>query len=42
MISQKVKKWQPFFEIYDGGDRHLDFWLFRFVNVIGSFYGPIN
>jgi len=24
MIGQIVKKWQPIFEIEDGGDRHLD------------------
>jgi len=25
MIGQKVKKWQQFFEIQDGGDRHFGF-----------------
>jgi len=25
MIGQMVKKWQPFFDIQDGGDRHLEF-----------------
>jgi len=24
MIGQVVKKWQPFFKIQDGGNRHLE------------------
>jgi len=29
-IDQIVKKWQQFFEIQDGGDRHLEFWKLYF------------
>jgi len=28
-IGQILKKWQQFFEIQDGGGRHLELWLLR-------------
>jgi len=34
MIGQIVKKWQQFFEIQDGGDRHLGFLKLFFSDVI--------
>jgi len=43
MIGQIVKKWQPFFEIQDGGNRHLEFLLLCISNVIDMFQieGPV-
>jgi len=37
MIGQAVKKWQLFFEIQDGGDRHLEFSKFCISDVIYMF-----
>jgi len=34
MIGQKAKKWQPFFEIQDGGNRHREFLQVCLSNVI--------
>jgi len=34
MNGQIVKKWQPFFEIQDGGDRHLEFLQLYITEVI--------
>jgi len=36
MIGQIVKKWQPFFEIENGGDRHLDFcnWISNVIDKL--------
>jgi len=34
MIGQIVKKWQSFFKIQDGGDRHLDFFKLCISDVI--------
>jgi len=31
-------KWQQFFKIQDGGDRHLELWLRRFFDVTNVFY----
>jgi len=32
-IGQLVKNWQQFLAIQDGGGRHLELWLLRFVDV---------
>jgi len=32
-IGLIVKKWQQFFEIQDGGGRHLELWSRRFFGV---------
>jgi len=37
MNGQIVNKWQLFFEIQDGGGRHLEVWLLRFYNVADVF-----
>jgi len=37
MIGQIVTKWQPFFEIKDGGNRHLDFFQICISDVIDMF-----
>jgi len=37
MIGQTVKKWQPFFEIHDSGDRHLTFLKLCIYGVIDMF-----
>jgi len=37
MISQIVTKWQPFFKIQDGGDRHLEFLKICISDVIDMF-----
>jgi len=37
MIGQIVKKWQPFFEIPDGGNRHLEFLKLCISDVITTF-----
>jgi len=37
MIGQQVMKWQQFFEIQDGGDRHLEFSKLCFSDVIDMF-----
>jgi len=37
MIGQIVTKWQPFFKIQDGGDRHLEFSQICISDVIGMF-----
>jgi len=37
MIGKIVKKWQPFFEIEDGGGHHLELWLLRFFDVSDVF-----
>jgi len=34
MIGQIVKKWQQFFSIQNGGDRHLDFLQLCILDVI--------
>jgi len=34
IIGKIVKKWQSFFEIQDGGDRHLEFLQLRISDVI--------
>jgi len=31
-IGQIIKKWPPFFEIQDGGGRHIELRLLRFLN----------
>jgi len=36
-IGQILKKWQPFFEIHDGGGRHLELWLLRLFNIADVF-----
>jgi len=36
-IGQIVKKWQPCFEIQDGGDRHLNFFQICISDVIDMF-----
>jgi len=36
-IGQLVKKWQPFFEIQDGGDRYLEFFQIRISDDIDMF-----
>jgi len=36
-IGQIVKKWQQFFEIQDGGDRHLELWLRRYFKRHGCY-----
>jgi len=36
-IDQIVKKWQQFFEIKDGGGRHLAFWLRRLLTFTDVF-----
>jgi len=36
-IGQIVKTWQQFFEIQDGGDRHLELLLCRFFDVTNVF-----
>jgi len=37
MIGQIVMKWQPLFEIQDGGDRHLEFFNLCISDVIDMF-----
>jgi len=37
-IGQIVKKWQQFFEIQDGGGRHLELWSYRFFDVTDVFW----
>jgi len=37
IIGQIVKKWQLFFEILDGGDRHLEFLQICISDVIDMF-----
>jgi len=37
-IGQIVKEWQQFFEIQDGGGRHLELWLVRFFDVTDVIY----
>jgi len=37
MISQIVMKWQSFFKIQDGGDRHLEFLQICISNVVDMF-----
>jgi len=37
MIGLIVKKWQQFFEIQDGGGRHLELWLSRFFDATDVF-----
>jgi len=37
MIGQILTKWQPFFKIQDGGDRHLKFLWIYICEVIGMF-----
>jgi len=37
MIGQIVKKWQPFFDIQDGGDHHLAFSQICISDVINMF-----
>jgi len=37
MIGRIVKKWQPFLEIQDGGDRHLEFFQICISDVIDLF-----
>jgi len=37
MIGPIVKKWQSFFEIQDGSDRHLGFSKLCFSDVIDMF-----
>jgi len=37
MIGQIVKKWQLFFEIQDGGDRHIEFLRICISDVIDMF-----
>ena len=32
-IGPKVKRWQPIFEIKDGGGRDLDFWLIYLIDI---------
>jgi len=46
-IDQIVNKWQQFFEIHDGGGRHLELWLRRFFDVTDVFWikvaiSPVN
>jgi len=36
-IGQIVKQWLLFFEIQDGGGRHLELWLRRFFDVTKIF-----
>jgi len=36
MIGYMVKKWQPFFEIQDGGDRHFEFLQLCILGVINN------
>jgi len=37
MIGQIVIKWQPFFKMQDGGDRHLEFFQICITDVIDMF-----
>jgi len=37
MIGRIIMKWQPFFKIQDGGDRHLEFLQIYISDVIGMF-----
>jgi len=37
MIDQIVNKWQLFFEIQDGGSRHLEFYQICISDVINMF-----
>jgi len=37
MTGQIVKKWQPFFDIQNGGDHHLEFNQICISNVIDMF-----
>jgi len=37
MIGQIVKKWQPFYEIHDGGNRHHEFFQLCISDVIDMF-----
>jgi len=36
-IGQKLKTSQQLYEIQDGGGRHLELWLLKFVNVTGNY-----
>jgi len=41
-IGQIVKKWQQFFENQDGGGRHLELWLFKFVTSLVCHWCVVN
>jgi len=32
IIVEMINKWKYFFEIQDGGDHHVEFWLFGFFD----------
>jgi len=36
-VMKIVKKWQTFFEHYDGGGRHLELLVFRLIDVADVF-----
>jgi len=37
MMGQIVKKCQQFYDIQDGGDRHLELWLLSFFDITDVF-----
>jgi len=41
-IGPIVMKWQPIFEIQDGGARHLEFMELRILNVTVAFDGRFS